>query len=421
MGMLFNTLYNLTDFWFAGRLSADALAGVSIAGSVFFLLLAVGIGIQAGASAVIAPLAGSGDHLAAADWADQVFGLGIVFAVLVMGLGLFAAQPLVRLVGAEAHIEPLAMQYVMVTLWGSIWFFLSFAAAGALMAFGDTRSNRNALAIGFFVNLGLNPLLTFGLGLGIRGLAITTVLIKAGSAIYLFWILSRVLGRSLKPRFDIVKWLALLRQILPASFNTVTIILGGFITVALVGRFGSDHVAGYSVGLRLEQVLLLPALGLNLAVMAIVGQNLGVGQYLRVQETYRTGLKVGLAMAAVGIPVMVYLSPAMMSFFTQDAAIQATGSAYLRIDAVAFYAYVILFLSTAALQAIKQPMFPMLMGIVRQLVIPVSVNYWLIVSLGFPMISIFYTIVTVVVMAAVVAHWYTHRQLAALNPSGDSR
>ena len=55
MGMIFNTLYNLTDFWFAGRLSDDALAGVSIAGNVFFLLMAIGIGIQTGASALIAP------------------------------------------------------------------------------------------------------------------------------------------------------------------------------------------------------------------------------------------------------------------------------------------------------------------------------------------------------------------------------
>jgi Na+-driven multidrug efflux pump len=68
MGMIFNTLYNLSDFWFAGRLSDDALAGVSIAGSVFFLLLAIGIGVQTGASAVIAPLVGKGDQSAVRLW-----------------------------------------------------------------------------------------------------------------------------------------------------------------------------------------------------------------------------------------------------------------------------------------------------------------------------------------------------------------
>jgi len=207
------------------------------------------------------------------------------------------------------------------------------------------------------------------------------------------------------------RWFALLRQVLPASFNMLTIILGGFITVSLIGRFGSDHVAGYAVGLRLEQVLLLPALGLNAAVMAIAGQNYGAQQYQRVLQTYQTALLIGLMMAVVSIPVMIFLSPAMMMLFTSNAAIQQTGAVYLRIDAIAFYAYVVLFMSTAILQSLKQPLFPMLLGILRQLIIPVSINYWLIVGLGYPMISIFYTIISVVVIASVVAHFYTLRQL----------
>ena len=84
MGMIFNTLYNLSDFWFAGQLSDDALAGVSIAGSVFFLLLAIGIGVQTGASAVIAPLVGKGDSSAVADWVDQVFGLSLLLSGVIL-------------------------------------------------------------------------------------------------------------------------------------------------------------------------------------------------------------------------------------------------------------------------------------------------------------------------------------------------
>lgn len=414
MGMIFNTLYNLTDFWFAGRLSDDALAGVSIASSVFVLILAIGIGMQTGASAVIAPDVGSGDREKVADWVDQAFGLAIFFSLSLPLVGWFIAEPLVLFLGAESHIAPLSMQYIATTLWGSGTFILTFAAAGALMAMGNTRSNRNALAVGFFANLILNPLLTFVLHLGVTGLALATVLIKGASAIYLYQVLCRETGRRSVPRFHLASWLTLLRQVLPASFNMLTIILGGFITLSLIGRFGSEHVAGYSVGLRLEQVLLLPALGLNTAVMAIAGQNLGAGKPHRVRETYTTALLVGLAMAAVSIPVMLYLSPVMMSFFSSDPAIQATGAAYLRIDAIAFYAYVVLFLSTATLQAMKQPMFPMYLGVARQLVIPVSINYWLIVYRGFPMMSIFYTIISVVVISSLLAHWYTRRQLLKL-------
>lgn len=411
MGMLFNTLYNLSDFWFAGKVSEDALAGVSIASSVFFLLLAVGIGVQTGASAVIAPEVGRQDTAGVANWVDQVMGLSLFLSLIILLVGLLSAQPLVLFLGAEAHVAPLAMEYVTITLWGAWSFIMGFAAAGALMALGNTRSNRNALAAGFLINLILNPILTFVLGLGVTGLALATVLIKAAASIYLFAVLARELGRWSVPRCDLRKWLILLRQVLPAGFNMVTIILGGFITVALVGRFGSEHVAGYAVGLRLEQVLLLPALGLNAAVMALAGQNLGAGHMDRVQASYTSALKVGLIMAAISIPIMIFLSPALMSLFTDDATIQRTGAVYLRIDAIAFYAYVVLFLGTATLQAMQQPLFPMCLGILRQLVIPVSINYGLIVHGGFPMVTIFYTIIGVVVVSAVVSHVFTWRQL----------
>lgn len=414
MGMVFNTLYNLTDFWFAGLLSGYALAGVSIAGSVFFILLAIGIGLQTGTSAVIAPEIGAGDETGIAGWVDQAFGLSLLFSVVTMLLGWFFAEKLVLFLGAEPHIAPLANQYLQITLVGSVAFILTFMAAGALMAMGDTVSNRNVLMVGFFANFLLNPLFTFVLNFGVRGLALATVVIKVASALYLFRVLAIKTGRWVKPAFNLSKIAMLLRQVLPASLNMLMVIVGGFISVAYIGRFGSDHIAGYAVGLRLEQVLLLPALGLNTAVMAIAGQNFGAGQYARVNETYLKGLIVGLGMAAVSIPIMVFLSPALMGVFTQSETIKNTGAAYLKIDAIAFYAYVVLFLSVALLQSIKQPLFPMMLGIARQLVVPASINYLLIVVLGFPMLSIFYTIISVVVLSALVSHWYTRRVLGAL-------
>lgn len=421
MGMIFNTLYNLTDFWFAGLLSDDALAGMSIAGSVFFLLLAVGIGIQTGTSAIVAPEVGRGRVDEAAIWIDQAFGLSILFSLVTMTAGWLVADRLVDLLGAEPHIAPLANEYLAVTLAGAAAFVLSFAAAGALMALGDTVSNRNALAVGFFANFLLNPFLTFTLGLGVAGLALATVLIKAATAFYLFRVLAIRLGVWNRPRMEWARWWQLLRQVLPASMNMLTIIVGSFISIALVGRFGSEPVAGYAVGLRLEQVLLLPALGLNSAVMAIAGQNFGAGNTARVAETYNKGLLIGLMLACVSIPIMVFLSPSMVGFFTNSEIIRDTGAAYLRIDAIAFYAYVVLFLSVALLQSLKQPLFPMVLGIARQLVIPATINYLLIVVWGYPMMSIFYTIVGVVIISAVVSHLYTKRQLRLLGSTRGQR
>lgn len=414
LGLIFNTLYNLTDFWFAGLLSDQALAGVSIAGSVFFLIIAIGAGMQAGTTAMVASDVGKKRMENVHDWVNQATGLGLVIGCFSLVAGFFIADDLIVFLGAEPDIEPLAREYVVIVLLGNFAFVLMSVAAGALMALGDTKSNRNALAAGFFANFALNPLLTFTLGLGVTGLALSTVIIKACSAAYLFYVLRKTLGKSNWPAFNLQRWRELAAQVLPASFNMLTIILGGFITVYFVGRFGSEHVAGYAVGLRLEQVLLLPALGLFNAVMAIIGQNYGAGNTQRILETYKKGVWIGLFLSAIFIPVMVFLSPTLMSLFSKNPDIINTGATYLRIDAIAFFAYVVLFISVASLQAVKQPLFPMFLGIVRQLILPASINAYLIMVLGYPMISLFITIVSVVVISAVVSHWYTYKQLKAL-------
>ncbi len=414
MGMIFNTLYNLTDFWFAGLISDDSLAGVSIAGSVFFLIVAIGAGMQGGTTAIVASEVGKKKFDQVKNWVNQATGLALVFGTVCLTGGYLIASDLIKFLGAEPHIEPIAWDYISIVLLGNFSFVLMSVAAGALMALGDTKSNRNALATGFFINLALNPLLTFTLNMGVTGLALATVIIKSGSTCYLFWVLKKELGEWTRPAFNFSYWRELLAQVVPASFNMLTIILGGFITVSFIGRFGSEHVAGYAVGLRLEQVLLLPALGLFTAVMAIIGQNFGAEQPARIVETYKKGLLIGLGVSVLFIPVMVFLSPTLLGFFSKNQQIINTGATYLRIDAVAFFAYVVLFISVASLQAVKQPLFPMFLGIARQLVIPAGINYLLIVVYGFPMISLFFTIVCVVVISACVSHWYTLKQLKKL-------
>lgn len=124
---------------------------------------------------MIAPGAGRGETNEVKDWINNVSGMAIGFSFVSILLGVLAAQPLVTLLGAEPHFEPLAMEYLWVTLVGSIGFTLYFGAAGALMALGDTKSNRNALFIGFLANVALNPLFTFGFGPGVAGLAMAFV------------------------------------------------------------------------------------------------------------------------------------------------------------------------------------------------------------------------------------------------------
>jgi len=414
LGMVFNTLYNLTDNWFAGQISDVALSGLSIASIVFALFLALGMGLQSGTSAMVAADVGSKNRQKVIEWINCSHGITWFLSGLILLLGWFFAMDLLHYLSEDEQIIGMAWDYTSIILLGNVFFNLTSCFAGALIAHGNTVSYRNVLIVGFFANWLLNPLFIFVLDLGVAGLAWSTLIIKAGSAAYLWLVLKKEVDAGSKPAFNLDHWRQLLAQIMPASMNMLTIIIGGFITIYFIAQFGDGPVAGYSVGIRIEQLLLMPALGLNAAVMALVGQNFGAGNLDRVKEIYHKSLKVAALISLFFIPTMIFLSPLMMTQFTNSQAIIDVGVYYLRADAFAFYGYMLLFCSNALLQAVKQPLFPLVIGILRQMVLPIAAFYVLIELMDFGLYAIFWAIVAIVLASSLVALWYTRGRLKRL-------
>jgi len=414
LGMVFNTLYNLTDNWFAGQISDVALSGLSIASIVFALFLALGMGLQSGTSAMVAADLGSRNKKQVIEWVNCSHGITWFLSALILLLGWLFADDLLGFLSDNEQIVAMAWDYTSVILFGNVFFNLTSCFAGALIAHGNTTSYRNVLVFGFFANWLLNPLFIFVFDFGVAGLAWSTLLIKMGSSLYLWKVLMNEVGVGSKPAFNLDHWKQLLAQIMPASMNMLTIIIGGFITIYFISQFGDDPVAGYSVGIRLEQLLLMPALGLNASVMALVGQSYGAGNITRVKEIYGKSLKIALLISLLFVPTMIFLSPLMMTQFTDNPEIIATGVYYLRADAFAFYGYMLLFCSNALLQAVKQPLFPLVIGILRQMLLPMTAFYLLVEVLGYGLYSIFWSIVAIVLSSSVVALLYTRNRLSIL-------
>ncbi len=418
IGMMFNTLYNLTDTWFAGQISDQALAALSIASLIFFLTISIGNGMRSGTSAMVAPDVGEDkkDHVLA--WVNNAVGIALVSAALVFVLAYFFGPKLLSFLASQQEVADMAWQYLSVILFSNVIFALNSVAAGILVGHGDTVTYRNVLMIGFFVNLGLNPLFIFVFDFGIAGLAWATIIIKIASAIYLIYAVKKTTYHWPVPAFDMSRWKKLFEQIAPASLNMIVIILGSFVMIKFVGEFGDDAVAGYSVGLRVEQVLLLPALGLNAAMLALGGQNFGANQYQRIKDAYHKALVLGLVVTVVMVPVMLFASPFLVNSFSETQSVASVGVSYMRIDAIAFFAYVVFFISVGTLQSIKQPNFPMVLGVFRQIIVPVGIYYMLVIYWDFTVNSLFYALVGVVSVSAMVLYLYTNNQLKQLISKG---
>ena len=376
IGMFFNTMYYVVDNFYAGMLSSTALAGISLAAPIYFMGLAIAIGVGQGTNALVGNALGEGNQEKAEKIAGHALSFAWLTAISVGLLVLISAPSVFSAMGAKGDYTHDAMKYLAIILPGLGFLAHAMAANGILYSLGDTVSFRNSLIVAFLANIILNPLLMFGFDWGLYGLAAATVLTQLGTAVYLtFKVRQSKLNNSLslsnlKP--NRVHYNALLWQSLPASANMFLIALGSLVITSAVARFGEDAVAGLGIALRIEQLVLLPAIGLNIAVLSLISVNFGAQHYHRMEQVTRESLKVGIALMFLGGIFIFSFARPLISLFSDNITVIEIGVSYLRIEAVILPAYVLSFVAGAVLQGVKQPIIPMYFNIIRQLVLPLT-------------------------------------------------
>jgi len=422
IGYFFNTMFNVVDTWFAGRISTDALAALGLSFPVFFVVIAVASGLSTGISSLIANAIGSGQSEEANRLATQSITFTAIVSAIITAVGILFSDDAFRWMGAAPEPARLATQYMVVIFAGSIFFNIVHVLNAFLVARGDTHSYRNVLIIGLLLNIALDPWFIYGgwglPAMGFIGVAYSTILIQALSCVYLH---HRVRQRfamvpfsrsSLRLNRDVAA--DILRQSGPATLNMMTIGIGILVITYFVNEYGSAAVAAYGIATRIEQIILLPAIGLNMAVLAIAGQNNGAGQVDRVRETVRVALRFGLYVLIPGFFLMMVWPHHAMAFFTRDTEVIKIGSAYLRIAGLLIYAYVLLFTLTAALQAIKRPMYAIWIGIYRQMIAPVFIIYILSRYTDLGVWSVWISVAFTTWSAALFTIWFTKRTMTAI-------
>ena len=385
-GFFFNTMYNVVDTYWGGQLSTETLAALSLSFPVFFIIVATGAGISAGTTALIANSLGGGEESKALKYHAQAMIFGIV-ATVVMAVLLFGSlSPIFKLFNPTADLLAVTMNYMQIIVGGAIFFVLNNVLNAALTARGDTKTYRNFLILGFLLNIALDPLLMFGFSIngqvlipGMResGIALATVLIQASGVVYLSWrvIRSKTFPKLDKENFkpDAGYFKEISAQSFPPVMNFVTVALGTFVINFFIAKYGTEAVAGYGAGIRIEQIALVPTIGLNTALTAMAGQNNGAGRLDRVWKSYTYSLLFGLIiMLAVYTPILVFARQ-LVGLFTADQKVLTIGLAYLYIQAITFYSYILLFQCNSVMQGIKRPGMIFWVGIYRQIAAPALV------------------------------------------------
>lgn len=420
VGLFFNTMFNVVDTFYAGHLGTASLAGMSLSFSIFFMLIAIVSGISTGLSALLSIAHGKKDYGLIDLLTSNGIILTIIISLILTIIGFIFSPVLLRLLGAENETLLEGSRYVRGIYSGTLFFGLNSAMNALLSSRGITKPYRNFLIIGFVLNLILDPLFIYGpFGLprlGTLGVALATVVVQIVGSIYLGLKCVKVLkldfGMFRRKSYKVQIQSDILSQGIPAALNLMTIALGIFLINYFIYKHGNDaSIAGYGAAMRIEQIALLPALGLNTAAMTIAGHNFGAGLYERIKMTYREAIKVGAGIMTVAMVIVYPMAPLLVGVFNKDNEVILEGARYLRIDFLAFNAYIILNVCLSILQAIRKPRYAILIGLYRQLLMPVALFTLLGSILEMGLVGIWIGIVATTWSAAVLTLFITRYEL----------
>lgn len=403
VGFLFNTLFNVVDTLYVGRLSTEALAGLSLSFPIFFMVLALTSGVSQAMTALTAHDIGQKKFDEYHDIIKNGWVLTIALAILFATLGVFLVPYLFSFMGATEETLRLGILYTRTIYLGAIFFAFNYLMNGILSAEGNTKPFRNFLILGFLLNIVLNPLFIFGWfglpRLSTLGVALATIIVQAMGTVYLFKQLLKsdyfewATFKSAKLSWNFQRQIT--KQAIPVSLSNATIALGVFVINYYAVLYGGDSaVAAYGAALRIEQLLFLPTIGLNIAALSIVAQNYGAKAYDRMREAIKKTGTIGFIIMGSAMGIIYVMAPVLMPLFVDDATVVDMGVNYLRIATVGFTSYIFLNLSVSTLQAIKRPAFSVVIGVYRQL-FPAAIFYLLGGVLGFGVSGVWWGIVLV--------------------------
>ncbi|MFC4553250.1 MULTISPECIES: MATE family efflux transporter [Halorussus] len=340
-GNLLQTVYNLADMFWVGRVGATAVAAVSLMFPTAWLFVSIAMGLTAASVALVSQHVGAGEDRAADNVVAQTTLLTVVVALALSAFGYAFRRPLVSLVGAEGQVYAYALQYIEVLFVSIPFTFLFFVFRAVLRGAGDTRTAMWLMVFSAGMNVVLDPLFILSYGpfpaWEVRGAAVATLISRVFAAIVGVYILLRgdwgvkLYVSDLRPDWPVLKKLVDVGY--PATIDGAARSFAAVAMAALVARFGPIPTAAYGVGVRLMSVSWTVSGAVGQAAATGVGQNLGADTPDRAAEvTWKA--TAGTMVVLFGAGALIFAFPdEAIRLFVDDPDVVAEGVDFLQVIA----------------------------------------------------------------------------------------
>jgi putative MATE family efflux protein len=388
VAFLLHSAFNIVDAFFVGKISAEALAAVSISFPVVFLIISLGTGVGVGATSVVARFIGAKEYKRADNAAEHALLAAAALGLSLSVIGYLSAPTLFDLIGAQGSLKALALDYLNILLFFAVFMMFGFVGNSLLRGEGDMTTPMKVMGAAALLNMILDPLFIFTFGLGVRGAAIATVLSRGIAVLYLaYHILSgrswlRLDYRNFSYDFDYIRRIFTVG--IPSSLSNVTMSLGMFLLTIIVGFFGTDALAAFGIGFRLDSLALLPGMGVAVAVVSIVGQSVGAGKFERARDvTLKAGLMASAFMTCIGLVFYVF-APQIVSVFNDSPQVLAYGVSFLHIIPFSYLVVGMSMCISGAFLGSGKAVYALAVTVSRMVVFSVPASYLLSHLFGVP-------------------------------------
>jgi len=418
IGMVFQTLYYLVDLYFVAQLGESAIAGLTSAGTVQFLVMALTQVLGVGTMALIAQASGRKDQQDATLIFNQSLVLAAACAAATLVVGYALAGWYMNALAADDATATAGRVYLYWFLPGLGMQFGLVSMGSALRGTGIVKPTIIVQVATVTLNAILAPIMIAGWftnrPLGVLGAGLSSSIAVAVGVLLMLLYFVRF-GRYvtfdpllLRPRLN--AWKRMLAVGLPpgGEFALMFVYMG--VVYWSIQDFGAQAQAAYGVGSRVMQAIFLPAIAVAFAAAPLAGQNMGAARHDRVRQTLRTAVLAGSSIMVI-LTVLCQVRPEwLIGGFTDDAVVIALGGDFLRIISVNFLAMGIIFTCSSMFQALGNTL-PALLSSGSRLLTFALPTIWLSSRPGFELAHVWYLSVAATTLQAITSWWLLRQEL----------
>ncbi|MGH4117570.1 MATE family efflux transporter [Clostridium sp.] len=379
-GMIVNALYNIVDRIYIGHIKdvgSYALSGLAITFPISVIIMAFGMLIGIGASAVISIRLGEKNTDTANNILGNAFILITLISLVISLIGVMFLDDFLILFGASKNSIPYAKAYIQIILMGAVFQNIGFGINNIIRAEGNPKMAMLTMVFGAIINIILDPILIFGFNMGIQGAAIATLISQAFNTLWVIkYFTFKNSGSILKIKKENLKLrLYIIKDILAIGISPFSMQIASSAVVVLYNKglyaYGGDRaIAAMGILNSISMLIFMPIIGISQGIQPIIGYNYGAKLYPRVLKVLKLAIAFGTLIAVIGfLGVQIFAKPIIALFVGNNPDIINLGARGIRIDLMFLPILGFQILGASFFQAINEAKVSMILSILRQVIV----------------------------------------------------